>query len=82
VLDYRLETLDPAVLTRQVVAEFEQEGNARGHSIECTGDASLPRVRVDREALGSVLWNLLDNAVKYSPDQPRCSSASGGRAAA
>ena len=27
-------------------------------------------MRVDREALGSVLWNLIDNAVKYSPDQP------------
>ena len=70
VLDYRFEALDPAALTRQVVAEFEQEGNARGHRIECSEEAPLPQVRADREALSCVLWNLVDNAVKYSPDQP------------
>lgn len=69
-LDYRFETLDPAVLTRQVVAEFEEEGNSRDHHIECNEDTPLPQVRVDREALGCVIWNLVDNAVKYSPDQP------------
>lgn len=73
VLDYRFETLDLAVLTRQVVAEFEQEGNTRDHHIECSEDNPLPQVRVDREALGCVLWNLVDNAVKYSPDEPAVS---------
>lgn len=68
-LDYRFETLDPDALTRRVVAEFEEEGNAGGHHIECRTDNSLPKVRADREALGCVIWNLVDNAVKYSPDQ-------------
>jgi len=27
----------------------------------------LPAVRADQEALSRALWNLLDNAVKYSP---------------
>ncbi len=27
-----------------------------------------PHIRADREALGLALWNLLDNAVKYSPE--------------
>ena len=70
VLDYRFEAIDPAVLTRQVVAEFEEEGNAHDHRIECIADDPLPRVRVDREAFGCVIWNLVDNAVKYSPDRP------------
>ena len=26
-------------------------------------------IRGDREALGGALWNFLDNAVKYSPDE-------------
>ena len=69
-LDYRFETLDPALLTRQVVAEFEEEGHSRDHHIECSEDHPLPQVRADREALGCVIWNLVDNAVKYSPDQP------------
>jgi signal transduction histidine kinase len=70
VLDYRFETLDPAVLTRQVVAEFEEEGSARDHRIDCTADDPLPHVRVDREAFGCVIWNLVDNGVKYSPGRP------------
>lgn len=70
VLDYRFETLDPAALTRQVIAEFEEEGNAHDHRIECNAADALPHVRVDREAIGCVIWNLIDNAVKYSPDRP------------
>jgi len=52
------------------VAEFGEEGNARAHRIEWSACDSLPAVRADREALGCVIWNLLDNAVKYSRDQP------------
>ena len=70
VLDYRFENLDPAVLIGQIVAEFGEEGNARAHRIEWSACDSLPAVRADREALGCVIWNLLDNAVKYSRDQP------------
>jgi len=29
-----------------------------------------PMVKADREALAQALWNLLDNAVKYSGDRP------------
>ena len=69
-LDYRFEAIDPAALIRQVVAEFEEEGHARDHHIACSADSPLPQVRADREALGCVIWNLIDNAVKYSPDKP------------
>ena len=30
-------------------------------------DAELPAIRGDREALSRALWNLLENAAKYSP---------------
>jgi signal transduction histidine kinase len=30
--------------------------------------AALPPARIDREAFARALWNLLDNAAKYSPD--------------
>jgi signal transduction histidine kinase/tetratricopeptide (TPR) repeat protein len=70
VLEYRFENLDPLALVGQVVAEFEEEGNAREHRIGWHATDAIPAIHADREALGCVLWNLLDNAVKYSPDQP------------
>jgi len=37
--------------------------------VELARDGAYPLIRADREALALALWNLLDNAVKYSPDQ-------------
>jgi two-component system phosphate regulon sensor histidine kinase PhoR len=66
--EYRRDPLDLGRLVRETVAEFGRDAAERGYTIELTGaDAALP-VRGDAEALGRALWNLLDNAVKYSPD--------------
>jgi two-component system phosphate regulon sensor histidine kinase PhoR len=62
---YRLEPLDAAELARAVVEEFRQESAGRDVTVECDTSAGT-RVRADREALAQALWNLLDNAVKYS----------------
>jgi signal transduction histidine kinase len=32
-------------------------------------DGAVSPIRADAEALGRAVWNLLDNAVKYSPDR-------------
>lgn len=65
---YRLEQLDPATVVGGVVAEFRENAAAQGYCIELGGHDSLPTIRADREALRLALWNLLNNAVKYSPD--------------
>jgi signal transduction histidine kinase len=65
---YQLQSLDPKALVREVVAEFREHAAARGYRVELSGDGEYPPVRADREALGLALWNLLDNAAKYSPD--------------
>ena len=50
------------------MSEFQQRVAAQGYSVALTvPEGELP-VRVDREALGRAIWNLLDNAVKYSPE--------------
>jgi signal transduction histidine kinase len=65
---YRFERLDVGRLVKSVVEEFRQETGSETLVIECKAPASGPVVNGDREALAQALWNLLDNAVKYSSD--------------
>jgi signal transduction histidine kinase len=66
-LEYRFEPVSIADLIAEVVAEFQREASADGCRIEFTADASTPELTADREAMTRAIWNLLDNAVKYSP---------------
>jgi signal transduction histidine kinase len=70
VLRYRLVPIDAEDLVRAVVNEFRQDGAVAGHEIELEVGGPLPAVTGDREALTRAVWNLLDNAVKYSPQAP------------
>jgi len=63
---YRLEPLDAGRLAQNGVDEFRQEANSDGFVIECTVPEERAMINGDREALAQALWNLLDNAVKYS----------------
>jgi signal transduction histidine kinase len=63
---YRREPLDARELVETVVEEFRQEGGCNTFTIECTVPAGAIPIDGDREALAQALWNLLDNAVKYS----------------
>jgi len=67
---YRLEPLDAGALVRATVEEFRQEIGATDVALECNAPEAGPFVRADREALAQALWNLLDNAVKYSGERP------------
>jgi signal transduction histidine kinase len=69
-LRYHLEQVDIGRLVRDVVAEFQNISETSGHEIRIGIDAGLPGVYADPEALGQALWNLIDNAIKYSPGQP------------
>ncbi len=65
---YQLEELDATNLAREVTAEFQSESDSRSGSIELAiPEVETLKIRGDREALGRALWNLLDNAIKYSP---------------
>jgi signal transduction histidine kinase len=66
--EYHFEAADASALARSVAEEFAREVAERGYRVEITTDESLPTIRADREALARALWNLLDNAVKYSPN--------------
>jgi len=51
-----------------VVDEFQRGVESRGYRVELHRDGDIPEVIGDSEAVGRAVWNLLDNAVKYSPD--------------
>ena len=66
-LEYQLERVDGTALVGEVVREFQREIAERGYQIEVSLKGPGTVVQADQEALTRALWNLLDNAVKYSP---------------
>jgi signal transduction histidine kinase len=61
--DYRFEPIDTADWLREMAAIA-----ARRRRIETGLAPGLPAIRGDREALSTAVLNLLDNAIKYSPE--------------
>ena len=85
---YQMEDTSAAELARQVVDEFREQVSGAAHrvALEAPLDehsdqvrADGPRIWADREALALALRNLLDNAVKYSPESSTVSLAVGSR---
>ena len=67
-MTYRFERLDGASLVDEVVDGFRETAAAQGFQIDVQRPDAPAIVQADRDALGLVIRNLLDNAVKYSPE--------------
>jgi signal transduction histidine kinase len=67
---YDLRPVDAGAIAKQVVDDFQREASAHGYNIRLELDeaGTLP-LRADAAALTHALWNLLDNAIKYSPKE-------------
>jgi signal transduction histidine kinase len=63
---WRLETADPRELVGGILEEFRNEPQFRDRETVCDIAPGLPPIRADREALSRAVWNLLENASKYS----------------
>jgi hypothetical protein len=64
----RLERLDAAGAVRGIVDQFRARAVRDGYTVSFDGPDIATWIQADREALTLALWNLMDNAVKYSPD--------------
>jgi PAS domain S-box-containing protein len=66
-LQLAIETVDPKALTTSVV-DAARTHLPQGVTLELAAPKRLPAVRADEQQLRQVLVNLVENAVKYSPD--------------
>jgi signal transduction histidine kinase len=67
---YRFTRHDCAALAQTVVRDFNEHAVHAGYYVELTA-AQSAAVNVDADAVSRALWNLFDNAMKYSPGQQR-----------
>lgn len=63
----RAEPVIPKEIVSEVVADLRSFAKAKQQTIKCVVSSRLKPVLVDRHALYHVFYNLLDNAIKYSP---------------
>jgi signal transduction histidine kinase len=66
-LHVAIQSCDPLALVREVVQAQEAHLD-RAHRLAVDAPGELPRIAGDPDKIGRVLINLVDNAVKYSPD--------------
>ena len=67
--EYEFRETDIADLVRNTLDSYRYQIEQQGFAFEESIDATLPKVRVDREAIARALVNLVNNALKYSTDE-------------
>jgi signal transduction histidine kinase/tetratricopeptide (TPR) repeat protein len=68
--EYKFEGVSVKELIEEISTRFKQYMADKKMTLDCEIQDDLPAVRADREAISRALFNLLDNAVKYSGKNP------------
>ena len=63
-----LEEVETSAWLREVVERFRHSPAAAGATVVASIPDGLPRLSIDRDAFARAIGNLIDNAVKYSPE--------------
>jgi signal transduction histidine kinase/tetratricopeptide (TPR) repeat protein len=65
---YRKEETDIAIWLKEVINNYQKESIERGISISADIEDDLPALNIDKDSMTQAIFNLLDNAVKFSKD--------------
>ncbi|HEX76962.1 MAG TPA: GAF domain-containing sensor histidine kinase [Dehalococcoidia bacterium] len=60
--------VDPEVLLKEMASHFQPLAKSKGQTLTLELPDGLPLLQADRRRLGQVLTNLLENAVKFTPE--------------
>jgi len=66
---YQFDTVDAAQVVRDTYAAYSAQLDACGFEHHLTIEEDLPPIYADRDAIAQTVLNLINNAVKYSPDE-------------
>ena len=72
-MDYHMEKCRLSHLIEMSVSKIRPIAERKGISLEVKLDGSLPHAGIDTEKIGQVLDNLLDNALKFTPEEGKVS---------
>ena len=62
-----MKVVDPVAVVEEAINVVRPTASAKGIALETTVDAQVPAVRADAARLQQVLWNLLNNSMKFTP---------------
>ncbi|MGB7294035.1 MAG: HAMP domain-containing sensor histidine kinase [Candidatus Aminicenantales bacterium] len=68
--EYRFEDADIVALAADVADRFRQQATFKDFTLETEIKEGLPVIPADKDSLARAIFNLLDNAVKYSGGHP------------
>jgi signal transduction histidine kinase/CheY-like chemotaxis protein len=66
-LRLEMKNLDPAAVVEESINVVRPTASAKGIALETAIDTEVPSVRGDAARLQQVLWNLLNNSMKFTP---------------
>lgn len=72
-MDYHMEKCRLSHLIEMSVSKIRPIAERKGISLEVKLEGSLPHAGIDAEKIGQVLDNLLDNALKFTPEEGKVS---------
>lgn len=65
---FHFETLSVKAVLDTLLPIIEQKASAKSIAVERAISAELPAIRADRDRLSQIFLNILDNAVKFTPE--------------